>query len=73
MVELFSPQRNPLSNLIVNKEARKISIKGVTKDMDGQYLITVSNLYGTQKDYFYLRVVDGIILHFIYSYKNFQV
>ena len=44
-VELFSPQRIPLTNLIVNKEAREISIKGVTKDMDGQYLITVSNIY----------------------------
>ena len=34
-------------------------MRGVTRDMEGQYIITVSNSFGKQNDYFVLRVQES--------------
>ena len=46
-VDLYSPQQIKFTNLIVNKNARTIEIKGITKQMEGQYVVSVSNSYGS--------------------------
>ncbi len=55
-VDLYSPQQIKFTNLIVNKNARTIEIKGITKEMEGQYVVSVSNSYGSENDYFTLNV-----------------
>jgi hypothetical protein len=56
---LYGSGQIPQSNLIVDKNAKKIEIIGVTKEMEGQYIITASNAFGSQNDYFQLRVQEA--------------
>ena len=45
---------------------RKIEIRRITKDMDGQFIIEASNAYGSVQDYFILRVLDS---NYLFSFS----
>lgn len=56
-VKLYGPKE--ISNLIVNQYDKSIDIKSVTKDNEGQYIITVTNQFGTANDYFHIKVIEA--------------
>lgn len=53
-VRLYGPQQ--LSNLHVNDLDNSVEIRGVTKENEGQYIITVTNQFGSANDYFHIKV-----------------
>jgi hypothetical protein len=57
-VQLYNADQ-PVSNLFVNKDMRKIEIKRITKEMNGQFIIEATNAYGSVQDYFILRVLES--------------
>ncbi len=46
-------------NLYVNEVDKSIEIRGVTKENEGQYIITASNDYGQSSDFFNIQVVEA--------------
>ena len=54
---LYGPKNE--SNVFINDRSKHIELRGVTKQNEGQYLITVSNPYGTATDYFHIKVLEA--------------
>ncbi len=76
-MRLFQSNRPVVTDLYVDKAARKIEIPRISKQQEGQFIVEASNPYGTVQDYFNLTVieskrVDRFILKrfFLFSFSN---
>jgi hypothetical protein len=61
---MYAPKKLAVTNINVNRNTKNIEIQRVTKDMEGRYVVTATNPYGSVTDYFDLRVTERKLLFY---------
>ena len=58
-VEVVQPKRGPADNFIVDRNTKNIQVRRISKDMEGIYLVTATNPFGSSGAYFRLIVNES--------------